>query len=174
MPENAQDRAGFTYTAAADFYDASPLGFSAYFGRRTIELASLPSGSRVLAVCRGTGASAPPTAEAIGPTGNVIAVDFANVCNTADLARCFCPATRKPFKRLFETSESTPALKHGVNKSLPNVHALVRRTNHRRTVRSVESLLKFRHVRKRAVHAKLRRRMRIGREPQLLIFVANF
>ena len=53
MPENAQDRAAFTYNAAADFYDASPLSFWDYFGRRTIELASLPSGSRVLDVCCG-------------------------------------------------------------------------------------------------------------------------
>ena len=45
MPENAQDRAAFTYNAAADFYDASPLSFWDYFGRRTIELASLPATS---------------------------------------------------------------------------------------------------------------------------------
>ena len=77
MPENAQDRAAFTYNAAADFFDASPLGFWDYFGRRTIELASLPSGSRVLDVCCGTGASALPAAEAVGPTGNVIGVDLA-------------------------------------------------------------------------------------------------
>ena len=43
MPENAQGRAAFTYNAAADFFDASPLGFWDYFGRRTIELASLPT-----------------------------------------------------------------------------------------------------------------------------------
>ena len=48
MPENAQGRAAFTYNAAADFFDASPLGFWDYFGRRTIELASIPGGSRVL------------------------------------------------------------------------------------------------------------------------------
>src|SRR5215469_6564182 len=77
MPENAQDRAAFTYNAAADFYDASPLGFWDYFGRRTIELASLPQGSRVLDVCCGAGASALPAAEAVGPTGNVIGVDLA-------------------------------------------------------------------------------------------------
>ena len=76
MPENAQDRAAFTYNAAADFYDASPLSFWDYFGRRTIELASLPSGSRVLDVCCGAGASALPAAEAVGPTGNVIGVDL--------------------------------------------------------------------------------------------------
>ncbi len=77
MPESAQDRAAFTYNAAADFFDASPLGFWDYFGRRTIELASLPSGSRVLDVCCGTGASALPAAEAVGPKGKVIGVDLA-------------------------------------------------------------------------------------------------
>jgi ubiquinone/menaquinone biosynthesis C-methylase UbiE len=77
MPESAQDRAAFTYNAAADTYDASPLGFWDYFGRRTIELASLPQGSRVLDVCCGAGASALPAAEAVGPTGNVIGVDLA-------------------------------------------------------------------------------------------------
>ena len=77
MPENAQDRAAFTYNAAADFFDASPLSFWDYFGRRTIELASLPSGSRVLDVCCGTGASALPAAEAVGQTGAVIGVDLA-------------------------------------------------------------------------------------------------
>jgi ubiquinone/menaquinone biosynthesis C-methylase UbiE len=78
MPENAQARAAFTYNAAADFYDASPLGFWDYFGRRTIELAALPSGSRVLDVCCGAGASALPAAEAVGPTGKVVGVDLAN------------------------------------------------------------------------------------------------
>jgi ubiquinone/menaquinone biosynthesis C-methylase UbiE len=78
MLENAQDRAAFTYNAAADFFDASPLSFWDYFGRRTIELASLPIGSRVLDVCCGSGASALPTAEVVGPTGKVIGVDLAN------------------------------------------------------------------------------------------------
>jgi len=77
MPENAQDRAAFTYNAAADFYNASPLSFWDYFGRRTIELASLLIGSRVLDVCCGAGASALPAAEAVGPMGNVIGVDLA-------------------------------------------------------------------------------------------------
>ena len=77
MPENAQARSAFTYNAAADFYDASPLSFWDYFGRRTIELASLSSGSRVLDVCCGAGASVLPAAEAVGPTGNVVGVDLA-------------------------------------------------------------------------------------------------
>jgi len=77
MPENAQARAALTYNAAADFYDASPLSFWDYFGRRTIELASLASGSRVLDVCCGAGASALPAAEAVRPTGTVVGVDLA-------------------------------------------------------------------------------------------------
>jgi ubiquinone/menaquinone biosynthesis C-methylase UbiE len=77
MPENAQARAAFAYNAAADFYDASPLSFWDYFGRRTIELASLQVGSRVLDVCCGAGASALPAAEAVGPMGDVIGVDLA-------------------------------------------------------------------------------------------------
>jgi len=77
IPENAQDRAAFTYNAAADCFDASALSFWDYFGRRTIELALLPIGSRVLDVCCGTGASALPAAEAVGPNGRVIGVDLA-------------------------------------------------------------------------------------------------
>src|SRR5690242_19465596 len=77
MPENAQARAAFAYNAATDCYDAPPLSFWDYFGRRTIELASLPSGSRVLDVCCGAGASALPAAETVGPMGNVIGVDLA-------------------------------------------------------------------------------------------------
>ena len=77
MPDNPQARAAFAYNAAADFYDASQLSFWEYFGRRTIELASLPIGSRVLDVCCGAGASALPAAKAVGPSGNVIGVDLA-------------------------------------------------------------------------------------------------
>jgi len=77
MPDNAQERAAFTYNAAADFFDASALSFWDYFGRRTIELASLSNGSLVLDICCGSGASALPAAEAVGPEGNVIGVDLA-------------------------------------------------------------------------------------------------
>jgi ubiquinone/menaquinone biosynthesis C-methylase UbiE len=75
-PDEAQRRAAFAYNAAADLYDASPLSFWNYFGRRTIELLSLPIGSRVLDVCCGAGASALPAAESVGPTGKVIGVDL--------------------------------------------------------------------------------------------------
>jgi ubiquinone/menaquinone biosynthesis C-methylase UbiE len=71
-----QARAAFAYNAAADFYDASPLSFWNYFGRRTIELLSLQIGAQVLDVCCGAGASALPAAELVGPRGKVIGVDI--------------------------------------------------------------------------------------------------
>ncbi len=77
MPDEAQSRAAAAYNAAADFYDAFPLSFWNYFGQRTVELLSLSIGSRVLDVCCGSGASALPAAELVGPRGKVIGVDVA-------------------------------------------------------------------------------------------------
>ena len=77
LPDEAQHRAAFTYNAAADFYDSSPLSFWNYFGGQTIELLSLPAGSSVLDVCCGTGASALLAAKVVGPRGKVIGVDLA-------------------------------------------------------------------------------------------------
>src|SRR6266480_4370011 len=77
MGNDAQRRAAFTYNAAADFYDASPLGFWNYFGRKTIERLSLQNGSQVLDACCGAGASARSAAEYVGPEGKVIGVDVA-------------------------------------------------------------------------------------------------
>ena len=92
MPENAQGRAAFTYNAAADFSDASPLSFWDYFGRSNDRTGLTPVGSRVLDVCCGTGASALPAAEAVGPTGNVIGVDLAKqlleLARTKAIQRC--------------------------------------------------------------------------------------
>ena len=77
LPDEAQRRAAFTYNAAADFYDRSPLSFWNYFGEQTIALRSLPPGSSVLDVCCGTGASALPAAKRAGSRGKVIGVDLA-------------------------------------------------------------------------------------------------
>jgi ubiquinone/menaquinone biosynthesis C-methylase UbiE len=77
MPQSAQERAAFTYNAAADFYDASPLSFWNYFGARTVEMLALRSGSNVLDVCCGAGASALPAARLVGTRGNVVGVDLA-------------------------------------------------------------------------------------------------
>ena len=75
--EAAKLKATNAYNAAADYFDAEPLGFWARYGRRTVERLRLRRGARVLDVCCGTGASALPAAEAVGPGGQVIAVDLA-------------------------------------------------------------------------------------------------
>ena len=74
---SAKLKAAATYNAAADHFDDESLGFWARIGRRTIERLELPPGSIVLDVGCGTGASALPAAEKVGPRGRVIAVDLA-------------------------------------------------------------------------------------------------
>jgi ubiquinone/menaquinone biosynthesis C-methylase UbiE len=76
-PEAAKARAAATYNAAADSYDDAANSFWARFGRRTIERLRLPPGAGVLDVCCGSGASAIPAAEAVGPTGSVLGIDLA-------------------------------------------------------------------------------------------------
>ena len=67
-------KAASTYNAAADHFDDEPLGFWARFGRRTVERLALRAGGAVLDVGCGTGASAIPAAERVGPSGRVIGV----------------------------------------------------------------------------------------------------
>jgi ubiquinone/menaquinone biosynthesis C-methylase UbiE len=76
-PDAAKLKAATTYNAAADHFDDEPLGFWARIGGRTIERLDIPSGSMVLDVGCGTGASAIPAAEKVGPRGWVIGVDLA-------------------------------------------------------------------------------------------------
>ena len=75
--DEAKARAATTYNAAADFYDDPANSFWARFGRETIARLNLPQGARVLDVCSGSGASAIPAAQAVGPKGSVLAVDLA-------------------------------------------------------------------------------------------------
>lgn len=74
-----------TYNAAATHFDAPQLGFWDRFGHRTVTGAGIAAGDRVLDVCCGTGASALRAAEAVGPAGEVLGVDFAE--DLLDLAR---------------------------------------------------------------------------------------
>ena len=76
-PEEAQRKARVTYNAAADCFDDPANGYWEYFGRRTVERLELKPGSRVLDVACGTGASALPAADIVGPNGQVIGVDLA-------------------------------------------------------------------------------------------------
>jgi ubiquinone/menaquinone biosynthesis C-methylase UbiE len=63
-----------TYTAAAACFDNLP--FWSHFGRVTVSRLQLKLGARVLDLCCGTGASALPAAEAVGPAGTVLGVDI--------------------------------------------------------------------------------------------------
>lgn len=75
--ETAKLKAERTYNAAADTFDAEPLAFWDRYGQRSVERLRLRNGAHVLDVCCGTGASALPAAQAVGPEGRVIAVDLA-------------------------------------------------------------------------------------------------
>ena len=73
------------YNAASEHFDDAPLSFWEHFGRRSVAFAGIRQGHAVLDVCCGTGASALPAAERVGPTGRVLGVDFAE--RLLDLAR---------------------------------------------------------------------------------------
>jgi ubiquinone/menaquinone biosynthesis C-methylase UbiE len=76
--KQAKAKAAATYDAAADHFDDEPLGFWDRIGRRTVERLALSGGANVLDVGCGTGASALPAAEAVGPNGFVIGVDLSS------------------------------------------------------------------------------------------------
>ena len=83
--EDAKTKAATTYNTAADFFDHPANTFWGRYGRRTVERLQLAPGARVLDVCCGSGASAIPAAEIVGPTGSVTGVDLAE--NLLELAR---------------------------------------------------------------------------------------
>jgi ubiquinone/menaquinone biosynthesis C-methylase UbiE len=73
----ARERARKTFDATADHFDDEPLAFWSRIGARTVARLGLAAGGHVLDVGCGTGASALPAAEAVGPSGLVIGVDVA-------------------------------------------------------------------------------------------------
>ncbi len=84
-PEDAKQKAAATYNAASDFYDLPVNSFWERYGGRTVARVGLSPGARVLDVCCGSGASAIPAAEVVGPDGFVLGVDLAE--NLIALAR---------------------------------------------------------------------------------------
>lgn len=79
------------YDAAADLFDAPVNAFWERIGRRTVERMSLSGGAHVLDACCGTGASAIPAAEIVGPTGRLLGVDLSQRL----LARAWAKALRR-------------------------------------------------------------------------------
>lgn len=105
----AKQKAEATYNAAADNFDAEPLGFWERYGRRTVERLHLARGAHVLDVCCGTGASALPAARAVGAGGRVIGVDLAD--RLLELARAKAEAeglSWSEFRRADMTSLGFP------------------------------------------------------------------
>jgi len=75
--DEARARAAKAFNAAADAYDDPANSFWERFGRKTIERLHLSKGATVLDVCCGSGASALPAAEIVGPSGFVLGIDLA-------------------------------------------------------------------------------------------------
>lgn len=75
--EEAKIKAARAYNAAADWFDHPANSFWERFGSATVERLGLQPGQRVLDVCSGTGASALPAAQRVGPDGKVVAADLA-------------------------------------------------------------------------------------------------
>jgi len=76
-PEVRKQRTRAAFNAAADTFDNPALSFWDLCGRRTVELAGIGPGDRVLDVCCGAGSSALAAAEAAGDAGSVLGVDLA-------------------------------------------------------------------------------------------------
>jgi SAM-dependent methyltransferase len=88
----ARERARDTYNAAADTYDDPANSFWARFGHRTVERLHLRPADRVLDVCSGSGASALPAAQRVGPSGSVLGIDLADNLLAHARAKAHAPA----------------------------------------------------------------------------------
>ncbi|MDD5463086.1 MAG: class I SAM-dependent methyltransferase [Methylococcales bacterium] len=75
--EDAKAKAAMAYNTAADYFDHPVNSFWHCFGRQTVERIGLRPGEQVLDVCSGSGGSALPAAEQVGPDGKVVAADLA-------------------------------------------------------------------------------------------------
>lgn len=78
MRDEAAERSRAVFDAAADHFDDEELSYLVRFGRRSAEHAQLRLGDQVLDVACGTGSSALPAAELVGPSGRVLGVDVSD------------------------------------------------------------------------------------------------
>lgn len=104
--DEAKRRAQETYNAAAESFDEPALRFWDRFGRATVDRLELQPGARVLDACAGSGASAIPAAERVGPSGKVVVVDLAD--NLLAMARA--KADRLGIRNLETRHEDIDAL----------------------------------------------------------------
>jgi ubiquinone/menaquinone biosynthesis C-methylase UbiE len=95
----AKAKAAATYDAAADHFDDEPLGFWKRIGEHTVARLALPAGANVLDVGCGTGASALPAAQAVGPNGFVVGVDLsARLLDRARTKTAMCRLSNVEFR----------------------------------------------------------------------------
>ena len=74
-----KQRVSGIFDGAASTYGHVGPRFFSHFGRRLVEIAQIPSGSKVLDVATGRGALLYPAAESVGPQGNVIGIDLSEM-----------------------------------------------------------------------------------------------
>jgi ubiquinone/menaquinone biosynthesis C-methylase UbiE len=67
------------FDRGAPTYDHIGPRFFSHFGRRLVEIAKIPSGSKVLDVATGRGALLYPAAESVGSEGHVIGIDLSEI-----------------------------------------------------------------------------------------------
>ena len=64
------------FGGAASTYDRVGPRFFSHFGRRLVEVAQIPGGSKVLDVATGRGAILYPAVESVGPQGSITGIDL--------------------------------------------------------------------------------------------------
>lgn len=67
------------FDGAASTYDHVGPRFFSHFGRRLVNAARIPAGSKVLDVATGRGATLYPAVESVGPKGKVIGIDLSEM-----------------------------------------------------------------------------------------------
>jgi ubiquinone/menaquinone biosynthesis C-methylase UbiE len=72
----SKKRIGGIFGRAATTYDQVGPQFFSHFGRRIVDIAKIPAGSKVLDVATGRGALLFPAAESVGQDGQVIGIDL--------------------------------------------------------------------------------------------------